>query len=116
MERSGFTLPMTCTPFPGERWASWIGGGQFSVSFLSLAFVGVSLLPARPAKGVYGEGGGEVPYTVQVGRNVPVGVNNGLVAAELDDLAHDNDMLADVRVEIGAGNARRGGALHGERL
>lgn len=62
-------------------------------------------------------GRGEVSYTVQVGRNVPVGVNDGLVTAELDDLAHDNDMLADVRVEVGAGDARRGGALHGgERL
>lgn len=60
-----------------------------------------------------GREGGEVPYTVQVRRNVPVGVNDGLVPAELDDLAHDNDMLADVRVEVGAGNARRGSALHG---
>jgi len=58
-------------------------------------------------------GGWKASYTVQVGRNVPVGVNDGLVTTELDDLAHDNDMLADVRVEIGASDARGGCALHG---
>lgn len=51
-ERSGFTLPMICTPFPGERWASWMG---WSVS-VSLAYaVGVSVLPACSAKRDYGE-------------------------------------------------------------
>lgn len=56
MERSGFTLPMICTPFPGERWASW--GLGWSVFCLSRIFWCRYLCPLLgcPAKGAYGRG------------------------------------------------------------
>ena len=44
-------------------------------------------------------------YAIQMRRDATVGINSGLFTAKLGDLADDYDILADVRVEIGAGNA-----------
>ena len=45
-------------------------------------------------------------------RDATVSVNSGLFAAKLGNLADDYDILADVRVEIGAGNAGGRCCLH----
>ena len=55
---------------------------------------------------------GEVGVAVEVGRDVAVGVEEGLVAAQLEDLAHDHDVLADVAVEVGRRDAGGGCRLH----
>jgi hypothetical protein len=35
-------------------------------------------------------------YAIQMGSDVPVGVNQGFVATQLDDLAYYNDILAHI--------------------
>lgn len=42
----------------------------------------------------------------------PISVNGRLLATKLDDLAYDHHELADILVEIGAGDAGGGGAVH----
>ena len=59
------------------------------------------------------EGGAGRAYAIQIGCDVAIGIDGGLLAAELDDLANDNDILAHVRVEVDAGDARAGDGLHG---
>jgi hypothetical protein len=51
-------------------------------------------------------------YSVQVDRDVAIGVNNGLVTAELHDLANDKDISAEVRVQITAGYTRSRDVVH----
>jgi hypothetical protein len=47
-----------------------------------------------------------------MGRDIAVGVDEGLVAADLDDLPDENDILPHVRVEIAACDARGGDGFH----
>lgn len=53
-------------------------------------------------------------YAVEQNGDVPVGVNGGLVAAQLRDFADDGDGAADEAVEEGGGDAGGGHLLgHG---
>lgn len=47
-------------------------------------------------------------YAVKIGMNSPISIDSRLLAAELDDLAYDGHELADILVEIGAGDAGGG--------
>lgn len=49
-------------------------------------------------------------HPVQVGRDIAIGIENGLVPAELDDLANDHHIPTHVRVQVGTGYT--GGRLH----
>lgn len=94
MERSGFTLPIIWTPFPAERWASCRRRHLlFSTVFLLFSSVFIRRNKRRRST-----------YTIQIGSNVPIGIDNRTFTAELDDLPDDDDIFADVRVEIPAGN------------
>lgn len=66
------------------------------------------------------EGGvaiGEVRFPVQKNGDGAVGVNSGLVAAQLGNLADDADVLVDKGVEVGCGDARRGNVFrHYDRI
>jgi hypothetical protein len=51
----------------------------------------------NPTEGEEGKGGGEgETHAIQMGRDISVGVDEGLVAADLDDLPDDNDILPHV--------------------
>lgn len=54
-------------------------------------------------------------YTIQVGLDVAVGIDRGLLAAQLVDAADDRDIAAYVAVEEGRGNAWGGCRVHGVR-
>lgn len=54
--------------------------------------------------------GGDMGFPVQVGRDIAIGIENGLVPAELDDLANDHHIPTHVRVQVGTGYT--GGRLH----
>jgi hypothetical protein len=51
-------------------------------------------------------------YAIQVGGDVAVGVDDGLLAPQLDDFADDYHTFAHIRVEVWAGDARVGDCLH----
>lgn len=45
-------------------------------------------------------------YAIQVSRDVPVCIDHGLLAAQLDDLADDGHVAPDVAVEVRRGRTR----------
>lgn len=51
-------------------------------------------------------------YTIQVGLDVAVGVDRGLLAAQLVDAAYDSDIPAHVAIEEGRGNTWGGCRVH----
>lgn len=55
-------------------------------------------------------------YTVENGIDLAVGVEKSRLAPELHDLADDDDILADIRVEHVGGDAGRRYGLHCESL
>lgn len=59
-----------------------------------------------------GRNEGYAAYAIQMSADIAVGIDNGLVATQLDNLSDDDNVFADIRVEVGAGNAGVGGGLH----
>lgn len=56
-----------------------------------------------------------VTYTIQVGSNVTVRVDNCGLSSKLDDPADDYDIAALVRVQVGRGDTRCRLGLHAGR-
>lgn len=57
-----------------------------------------------------------VTYTIQVGSDVPVRVNDCGLPSKLDDATDDYDIAALIGVEVGGSDARCGLGLHGEQV
>lgn len=56
-----------------------------------------------------------VTYTIQVGGDVTVGVDDCDLSSKLDDPADDDDIAALVRVQVGRCDTRRRLGLHADR-
>lgn len=63
-----------------------------------------------------GEAAVEETHPVQMGGNIAIGVDQSFVAAKLDHLADDGDILPDIRVQVGASDSGTGNLLiHGDQ-
>jgi hypothetical protein len=58
----------------------------------------------------------EETHPVQMGGNIAIGVDQSFVAAKLDHLADDGDILPDIRVQVSASDSGTGNLLiHGDQ-
>lgn len=120
IDRSGLTLPMICTALPLERWASctgwdvsisvdWVrseqGKKRYETCMTVVQDLGFGM--ARKLEEI-------ITYTIQVGGDVAVRINDCSLTSKLDNPADNYDIVALVRVEVGRGDSRCRLGLHAD--